>query len=147
MLPGRAPAKTSNTVEVPGISDTVRAGMPNGFEFIGSTVPLNAPIEAGVILIPGKQLQFSASGIIDGFGPDGGEATGCSFSSSGTGVNRPSAPINGLLGVFLVSLSAFIQLHPAKTRLLWRCRRCCTAGTHDPAGFLHWERKNLKQRE
>jgi hypothetical protein len=106
VLPGRTPARTSSTVQVLGITDLWLAGMPDGTVVGASLAPLNSPVEAGVDLIPGRELEFSPSGQVSpgafsgSVGPEGGGfGGGCSRLASN--IAYIAAPAVGLIGVFL----------------------------------------------
>lgn len=112
-FPGRIPPPISNTVSVAGISYLYLAGMPAGTTIDQNTAPLNSPIEAGLTLVPGRELQFSPSGTINEpssfshssgiVGPDGFstilDLLSCSAGSNGIGGVR--AWLDGLVGVFV----------------------------------------------
>jgi hypothetical protein len=61
--------RNANTLDVPAIADLGLAGMPDGFTISRGAVtstPFNSPVEAGLALVPGGIVQFSASGTIAG---------------------------------------------------------------------------------
>jgi hypothetical protein len=107
-LPGRIPARTSNTVQVLAIADLWLAGAPAGTVVHSDAMaPLNSPPEAGLTLIPGRELQFTPSGSVDPFniiGPTGPSGAGFPYEIScqeTNGVSAIEANTVGLAGVFL----------------------------------------------
>jgi len=105
-LPARIPLPSSNTVQVPAITSIFLAGQPNGKVLGQDTAPLNLPVEAGIGLIPLKELQFTAAGSVknpselNALGPDG-NINNLLCNGGGTGLSGITAREAGLVGVFL----------------------------------------------
>jgi hypothetical protein len=125
-LPARMP-RNSNTIDVPAVADIALAGMPSGFTIRDVTsAPFNSPLEAGLALIPGGMVQFSASGTVSGgrwstgpVGPEGWQSGTIPdlWSNlgvpSGIGVSDVTAPENALVGVFIGPSQPLPPLPPA----------------------------------
>lgn len=109
LLAAPAAAQTV-TIVVPGTSDPWLAGMPDGATASASDVaPTHSPVlVTGLTFVPGDRFGFHATGRVGNSpfaadlapGPDGGPIA-IHFAGAENGIATVTAPVNGLLGLFL----------------------------------------------
>ncbi|MDA2931483.1 hypothetical protein MYX84_16320 [Acidobacteria bacterium AH-259-O06] len=118
VLPGRIEGLTSSTIVVVGVADITLAGMPTGFSFGNTSVPLNSPTESGLGLIPGRHIEISASGVVGSFDPgfteespegNTGQNSSVRLSGFGFGSALPDNGISDLTGHWLGLIGVFLS--------------------------------------
>ena len=90
------------TVTVPGNRVITLAGQPAGTQSSasGRSAPGDSPVAVGMALTAGQALQITATGAVDGYGPDG--VTGCRASFAAEfSVARVTTLCRALVGMFL----------------------------------------------
>lgn len=107
ILSTSAAAQTSVTLTVPGFSDPFLAGQSAGATSHGDSAPAESPPEANIAFCAGSILNFiNAMGLcnfVPGTGiysPEGG-TTFIAATPADLGISGITAPVCGLLGVFL----------------------------------------------
>ncbi len=113
----------ATTILVPGLADLWLVGQPDGARLTniegGSDVaPINSPIE--LVVSEGTTLRFTVTGAVSnsalpcGGTPDGGCSLGLPTAIAPTqGLAGLTAPLNSLIGVFLLDASAPLGPAPA----------------------------------
>lgn len=105
-----ASAQVTNLI-VPGTADPWLAGMPPGSTAsLGDTAPAQSPVLVGgpVNVATGGTLRFAATGevsntgVLQGITPDG-QGPAAHTTGAENGIADVTAPLNGLIGVFLDS--------------------------------------------
>ncbi|HEX4886090.1 MAG TPA: PEP-CTERM sorting domain-containing protein [Casimicrobiaceae bacterium] len=108
LVASAASAQVTNVI-VPGTADPWLAGMPAGATAsLGDTAPAQSPVLVGgpVNVALGGTLRFSATGevsntgVLLGITPDG-QAPATHTTGAENGIATLTAPVNGLIGVFL----------------------------------------------